>query len=192
MVAAACSIPLDVTIDGIDDSKELNEQQREAVYDLLVTNPRVSWAVAAVDNECIDEINILQASMKAMRNAVLGLAGPGPDFVLVDGNRNPWGNPEGKTAKGGVRPADPAPPPSLRQCYAVVKGDGHVRAIAAASVIAKVHRDRMCLELDALYPQYGMAQHKGYPTFAHKSAVAQYGPSPCHRKTFKGVKEHVK
>ena len=194
--------------------------------------------MSEVDNECIDDINILQASMKAMRAAVAGLK-RAPDTVLVDGNRRPWGNPAGKMAKGWVRPADPPPPASLRRCTAVIKGDAHVRCIGAASVrmmsltpcqlshhrnrsnpvtcdrkppslvtagainvvtvclslrqvLAKVHRDRVCVALHQQYPQYGLAQHKGYPTVAHKAAVANYGPSPCHRRTFKGVKEHVK
>lgn len=155
-------------------------------------------AVAEVDNKTIDEINILQATMKAMREAVANLsskyaaAGVAPDAVLVDGNRCPWGNPAGTTAKGGERPADPPAPPNLRRCIAVIKGDGHVRAIAAASVLAKVHRDRLCREHHALYPEYGIDSHKGYPCAAHKAAVAQHGPSPIHRLSFGGVKEHVK
>lgn len=155
-------------------------------------------AVAEVDNKAIDEINILQATMKAMREAVANLsskcaaAGVAPDAVLVDGNRCPWGNPAGTTAKGGERPADPPAPPNLRRCIAVIKGDGHVRAIAAASVLAKVHRDRLCREHHALYPEYGIGSHKGYPCAAHKAAVAQHGPSPIHRLSFGGVKEHVK
>jgi ribonuclease HII len=115
-----------------------------------------------------------------------------PDAVLVDGNRRPWGNPTGKMAKGGIRPADPAAPDDLKRCIAVIKGDGHVRAIAAASVLAKVHRDRLCMEQHEIYPQYGLDLHKGYPTPAHKAAVAKHGPSPIHRLTFKGVKERVK
>jgi ribonuclease HII len=152
-------------------------------------------AVAEVDNKTIDEINILQATMKAMRDAVANLSPSGaaaPDAVLVDGNRCPWGNPAGKMAKGGVRPADPPAPANLRRCIAVIKGDGHVRAIAAASVLAKVHRDRLCQEHHALYPEYGIDSHKGYPCAAHKAAVAKHGPSPIHRLTFGGVKEHVK
>lgn len=154
-------------------------------------------AVAEVDNKTIDEINILQATMKAMRDAVANLvsksaaAGVVPDAVLVDGNRCPWGNPAGTTAKGGERPADPPAPPNVRRCIAVIKGDGHVRAIAAASVLAKVHRDRLCREHHALYPQYGIDSHKGYPCAAHKAAVAKHGPSPIHRLSFGGVKEHV-
>lgn len=107
--------------------------------------------------------------MKAMRDAVAKLSSAStstaaaPDAVLVDGNRCPWGNPEGKMAKGGVRPADPPAPANLRRCIAVVKGDGHVRAIAAASVLAKVHRDRLCQEHHALYPEYGIDSHKGNP-----------------------------
>ena len=141
--------------------------------------------------------------MKAMRDAVAGLSDAdadadtdaddtAPDAVLIDGNRCPWGNPAGKTAKGGLRPADPPPPRGLRRCIAVIKGDGHVRAIAAASVLAKVHRDRLCQEHHALYPEYGIGSHKGYPCPAHKAAVAKHGPSPIHRLTFAGVREHVK
>ena len=194
VVAGACHIPLDVTIEGIDDSKELSEPQREAAYEALTTHPRVRWAVAECDHATIDEINILQATMLAMRNAVASLAGEGdaPDAVLVDGNRRPWGNPEGKQAKGGIRPADPPPPAGLRKCIAVIKGDGHVRAIAAASVLAKVHRDRVMQQLAVQYPEYGMEGHKGYPSAAHKAAVAKHGPSPVHRLTFRGVKEHVR
>ena len=116
-------------------------------------------AVAEVDNKTIDEINILQATMKAMREAVANLsskyaaAGVAPDAVLVDGNRCPWGNPAGTTAKGGERPADPPAPLNRRRCIAVIKGVGQVRAIAAASALAKVHREWLCREHHALYTE---------------------------------------
>ena len=136
VVAAACHVPIDVHIAGVDDSKKLDERQREKVYARLVGHPKVRWAVAEVSGARIDEINILQATMECMRAAVSGLAAP-PDCVLVDGNRLPWGNRAGKRADGSVRPADPPRPAQIRELHAVVKGDAKVYSIAAASIIVR-------------------------------------------------------
>lgn len=161
VAAAAVILPAGCVIDGLDDSKKLTEKKREALFD-VVRQTAVSYAVELVEPEEIDRINILEASLLAMRRAVEKLS-PRPDFALIDGN----------VARGFPLPA-----------RAVVRGDALSMSIAAASVLAKVTRDRLCLELDRLYPEYGFAVHKGYPTPAHKAAVMQYGPCPCHRKSF--------
>lgn len=161
VVAGACILPEGLVIDGLDDSKKLSEKKREKLYS-EITEKALAWSVALATPEEIDEINILQASLLAMRRAIDSLC-VRPDFVLVDGNVN----------KGFQLPAK-----------AVVGGDGICQSIAAASVLAKVTRDRMCIELDKKYPQYGFAKHKGYPTKAHKQAVFEYGPCPEHRKSF--------
>ena len=125
VVAAACHVPADVSIPGVNDSKKLSEQQREELYELIVAHPRVMWAVAEVSPGRIDEINILQATMECMRAAVHGLSAKHgmPDCVLIDGNRLPWGNVAGKRANGTIRPADPAKPSEIKELHAVVKGD---------------------------------------------------------------------
>ena len=161
VVAGACILPEGLVIEGLDDSKKLSEKKREKLYS-EITEKALAWSVALATPEEIDEINILQASLLAMRRAIDSLC-VRPDFVLVDGNVN----------KGFQLPAK-----------AVVGGDGICQSIAAASVLAKVTRDRMCIELDKKYPQYGFAKHKGYPTKAHKQAVFEYGPCPEHRKSF--------
>ncbi len=161
VVAGACILPEGLVIEGLDDSKKLTEKKREKLYD-VITEKALAWSVALSTPEEIDEINILNASLQAMRRAIDGLSVK-PDFVLVDGNID----------RGFQIPAK-----------AVVSGDAISQSIAAASILAKVTRDRMCAELDELYPQYGFSKHKGYPTKDHKLAVYEYGPSPCHRKSF--------
>ena len=159
--AGACILPRGLMIEGLNDSKKLSEKKREALYDIL-TREAIAWAVCLVDEKTIDEINILQATYRAMRGAVAGLS-VRPDFCLVDGNRDP----------GLGIPTE-----------TVVKGDARCAVIAAASILAKVTRDRFMLEQDKLYPQYGFAVHKGYGTKAHYAALDLYGPSPIHRMTF--------
>eukprot|EP00670_Eutreptiella_braarudii_P019728 CAMPEP_0174369514 /NCGR_PEP_ID=MMETSP0811_2-20130205/92780_1 /TAXON_ID=73025 ORGANISM="Eutreptiella gymnastica-like, Strain CCMP1594" /NCGR_SAMPLE_ID=MMETSP0811_2 /ASSEMBLY_ACC=CAM_ASM_000667 /LENGTH=203 /DNA_ID=CAMNT_0015514041 /DNA_START=20 /DNA_END=627 /DNA_ORIENTATION=+ len=149
VVAAACVVPFDLHISGIADSKTITtEAQREQVYDMLTSEPRVQWSVGVVDNNQIDKINILQAAMLSMDIAAQGLACT-PDYVLVDGPRLP----EGVKQKGNA--------------MAVVKGDSKCFSIAAASIIAKVTRDRLMHQYHAQYPEYNFAQHKGYPTGEH-------------------------
>lgn len=167
--AAAVIFPKGVVIDGINDSKKLSEKKREALYD-VIKETALAYSIVSVDEKEIDNINILNASMKAFKMALDNLSQKA-DYALLDGNRAP----------------------EIDIPYeAVVKGDAKVQAIAAASILAKVERDRYITEMDKLYPQYGFARHKGYPTKDHKEAVAKYGPSPIHRLTFRGVSEYVK
>lgn len=167
--AAAVIFPKDVVIDGINDSKKLTEKKREALFN-IIKEKALAYSIVSVDEKAIDEINILNASMNAFKIALESLEIK-PDFALLDGNRAPELDIPFET---------------------VVKGDAKVQAIAAASILAKVARDRYITEMDAVYPQYGFAKHKGYPTKDHKEAVAKYGPSPIHRRTFRGVSEYVK
>lgn len=161
VVAAACILPADCVIEGLDDSKKLTEKKRERLYDEIISKA-LAYGIAEASPAEIDEINILNASLLAMRRAV-ALLGDVPDILLVDGNQT----------RGFEIKAE-----------AVVHGDAVSQSIAAASVLAKVTRDRMCAELDLEYPGYGIAGHKGYPTKAHKLAVYRLGPSPCHRRSF--------
>eukprot|EP00300_Choanocystis_sp_HF-7_P025109 c2677_g1_i1.p1 GENE.c2677_g1_i1~~c2677_g1_i1.p1 ORF type:complete len:370 (+),score=66.97 c2677_g1_i1:56-1165(+) len=169
VVAAACIVPLDVEIPGVDDSKRLNEKQREAAYAVLTSDSRVVYGVGIVDHVEIDTINILQASLLAMEKAVDALA-CSPDFVFVDGNRCPARFREERTAE------------------TMIRGDSKCFSIAAASIIAKVTRDRLMVEFDAKYPGYGFAQHKGYPTAKHCELVQEKGPCEIHRMTFAPLK----
>jgi len=161
--AAACILPKGLIIPELNDSKQISEKKRDRLYEIITENA-VSWAVEMVDAAVIDEINILNAAQLAMRRAVARLT-PSPDLVLVDGN----------VARDFPVKAVP-----------VIKGDGISPNIAAASILAKVSRDRLCEELDAKYPEYGIAKHKGYPTKDHMDAVRKYGPCPEHRKSFLG------
>ena len=164
VVAAAVILDPARPIPGLDDSKLLSPQRREAL-DAEIRACAAGWAIARVDAEVIDAINILEATMRAMREAVVRLD-PAPDRVLVDGNRCP---------------DLPCP------VRAVVGGDGVVEAISAASILAKVARDREMVEMDRRYPEYGFAQHKGYGTRAHREALRRLGPSPIHRRSFAPV-----
>ncbi len=159
---AAVILPPDARLDGLNDSKKVSPRQRERLYDEIVRLAR-AYSVVMVDNHIIDAINILQATMRGMRQAVQALT-PAAEFALIDGNRLP--------------PLDGIP------AQAVVKGDAASASIAAASILAKVSRDRYMGELDARFPQYGFAQHKGYPTRAHYAAIEEYGLCEFHRKTF--------
>ena len=161
VVAAACILPPDFLPDGLDDSKKLTEKKREKLFDVITENA-LSYCIASASPEEIDQYNILEASLLAMRRAIAGLT-PQPDLVLVDGCIN----------RGFTVPA-----------RAIVSGDALSPSIAAASILAKVTRDRMCIDMDAEYPQYGFAKHKGYPTPAHKLAVYEFGPCPYHRRSF--------
>ena len=163
VVAAAVVLPPGASIPGLDDSKTLTPEQREA---LVPEIERVAVAVAV--GQCsaaeVDRLNVLWAAMEAMRRAAVALA-VAPDVLLVDGNREIPGAPCAQET--------------------VVRGDGLSLSIAAASVVAKVFRDRLMTALDADFPVYGWAQHKGYPTAQHYAALAAHGPSPHHRLTFR-------
>ena len=161
VVAAAVILPRGEMIEGLNDSKKLTEKKREALFDVICERA-VAYAIAEASPAEIDEINILNASMLAMRRAVEALSVKA-DFALIDGNHS----------RGFDIPTE-----------AVVKGDAKSASIAAASVLAKVTRDRQCIELDKLYPQYGIAKHKGYPTKDHMDAVREHGVAPIYRKSF--------
>ncbi|MBQ6266945.1 MAG: ribonuclease HII [Clostridia bacterium] len=159
--AAAVILPPEFEIPGLNDSKKLSEKKREQLFDVIQAQA-VACAVASVDERVIDEINILQATFLAMRKAVEALPVPA-DYAIIDGNRMPPLAIPGET---------------------LIKGDALSPSVAAASILAKVSRDRFLLELDARYPEYQFAKHKGYGTKLHYEMLAQYGPSPCHRRTF--------
>ena len=161
LVGAAGRLPLGFEIEGLNDSKKLTEKKREKLFD-RIKEKAIAYAIAEASPEEIDEINILNASMLAMRRAVEALPVKA-DFALIDGN----------CSRGFEIPTE-----------TVVSGDAKSCSIAAASILAKVTRDRGCKELDEQYPMYGIAKHKGYPTKDHMNAVRQHGPSPIHRKTF--------
>lgn len=159
--AAAVILPADLEIEGLNDSKKLTEKRREALYD-IITEKAVAYGIGFASEREIDEINILQATFLAMRRAVEQLSVK-PDMVLVDGNREPSLDLSVKT---------------------IIKGDSLSANIAAASILAKVTRDRLMVEQDAIYPQYKFAVHKGYGTKAHYAAIAEHGMCPIHRRTF--------
>lgn len=161
--SADADLFLEGSLAGLTDSKKLTEAKREYFHDLLFSMPQVRIGVGSASVEEIDELNILKATHLAMRRAVLALGDPQPDHILVDG----------LPVKGLPRPST-----------AIVKGDAQSLLIAAASVVAKVTRDRLMTELDARYPGYGFAAHKGYGTAAHLEAIRRLGVSPVHRKTF--------
>ena len=164
--AAAVILPRERNFQGLNDSKKLTEKKREALYEQIIAQAE-SWSVAFAAAEEIDEMNILNARMLAMQRAIDGLPVK-PDLCLIDGNRD-----------HGSRVSIVLPHITL------VGGDGKSASIAAASILAKVSRDRyVSRELDALYPQYGFARHKGYGTKAHYAALDQYGPCPAHRRSF--------
>ena len=159
--AAACILPDGLVLEGLNDSKKLTPKKRDKLFDLICENA-IAYCIASASVEEIDELNILEADLLAMRRAIDGLSVKA-DFALIDGN----------IARGFQIPA-----------RAVIGGDAKSPSIAAASILAKVARDRDCLELDAQYPQYGIAKHKGYGTKQHMDALRTYGPSPIHRKQF--------
>lgn len=163
VVAAAVILPPGLAIEGVNDSKKLSEKKRDACYERIVTEA-LAWSVARVDAAEIDRINIKQASRLAMRLAVEGLSVT-PDYLLVDAEQIAIELPQ----------------------LAVIHGDARSQSIAAASIVAKVTRDRLCAgEWDRLYPEYGIAIHKGYATKLHRDNLAVFGPSPMHRRSFLG------
>jgi ribonuclease HII len=169
VVAAAVTLPPGAVLQGLRDSKLLTPAARERLA-VEIKTAAVSWAVAAVEAPDIDVLNIARATLEAMTRAILQLD-PVPEAVLIDGQMIPRGLP---------MPA-----------RAVVHGDRDVPVISAASVIAKVARDRIMREWQARYPAWQFAVHKGYGTNLHRSLIARYGPSPIHRRSFAGVKEYV-
>ena len=166
VVAAAVILDDRHAIKGLADSKKLSARRREALFDEIRAKA-LCCSIAQASVEEIDELNILQATLLAMRRAVMGLRLP-PKLVLVDGNR--------------------LPVLDIR-AEAIVKGDDKVPAISAASILAKVTRDRWCLEYHQQFPQYGFDQHKGYGTADHLAALRLHGPCPQHRRTFRPVTE---
>jgi ribonuclease HII len=168
VVAAAVILPRGCHLQGLTDSKKLSEKKRNQ-FDVEIRANAVAWAIAAVDAETIDRINIRQASLLAMRRAVQQLA-LSPDFLLIDGRDTiDWDCPQ----------------------QAVIQGDATSLSIAAASVLAKVHRDRLLVEFDSQFPGYGLASHKGYCSPEHLAALARLGPTPLHRKSFHPVAQTV-
>ena len=161
VVAAACILPAGLVIEGLNDSKKITEKKREAIFDEIIKNA-VAYSIASASVEEINTTNILDATLLAMRRAVAGLDVE-PDYLIIDGN----------ICTGFDKPA-----------RAVIKGDATSPSIAAASILAKVTRDRLCLELDREYPQYGIAKHKGYGTAAHYEALERYGVPPIYRTKF--------
>lgn len=163
--AAAVILPFGLELPYLNDSKQVTPKRRDRLFD-LIREQAVAWSIASVSAEEIDEIDILNARMKAMQLAIDGLT-PAADFALIDGNRD-----------HGSRCA------IITAHETVVKGDSRSPSIAAASILAKVSRDRYMEELADTYPQYRFEQHKGYPTKLHYEMLDQFGPSPVHRKTF--------
>ncbi len=161
VVAAAVILPKDLVIEGLNDSKKISEKKREMLFDVIVEKA-LAYSVALATHTEIDEYNILGATMLAMKRAVDGLKIT-PDLLLIDGNR----------AKGFDVPVK-----------TVVKGDALIPSIAAASILAKVTRDRICLEMHERYPEYAFNVHKGYPTEFHRKKVVELGPCPEHRRSF--------
>ncbi|MBS1401746.1 MAG: ribonuclease HII [Oscillospiraceae bacterium] len=159
--AAAVMLPRNLVIPGLNDSKKLSPKKRDALYDAILAQA-VSYGIAFATVEEIEELNILGATFLAMNRAIAQLSEP-PALALIDGNRN-----------SGIH--------GNSQC--VIGGDGKCAGIAAASILAKVTRDRYMLQMAEQYPQYGFAQHKGYGTAAHYAALREYGPCPIHRPSF--------
>lgn len=159
--AAAVILPENKTIDGVNDSKKLTEKKREKLFDVII-NECVAYSIAFATVEEIEEINILNATMLAMKRAVEGLSVKA-DYAMIDGNR--------------LSPLD-------IPCECIVKGDANSASIAAASILAKVSRDRLCYEYAEKYPQYGFDKHKGYGTKLHTDAIREYGPCEIHRMSF--------
>jgi len=164
VVAAAVVLDLSHPIGGLNDSKQLTAKSRERFYDLIMENA-FGWAIAEMDAARVDAWNILEATKQAMELAVASIP-TAPDFLLIDAVKLP------------------VPIPQLN----IIHGDALSVSIAAASILAKVHRDRLMAEWDKVYPQYGLARHKGYPTAAHIAALRQFGPTPQHRWSFTPVR----
>ena len=165
VAAAAVILPKNFTCPGLDDSKKISPKMRDRLYERLTNDPEIYWAVATAEREEIDRVNILRATHLAMRRAAEALV-PIPAYCLIDG-----------------LPVNPFPIPH----DAIVKGDGKSLSIAAASIIAKVTRDRIMREIDREFPQFGFAKHQGYGTKAHLEALRIHGPCRHHRLTFQPV-----
>ena len=165
VVCAAVILPLEISLPNLNDSKKLTPRRREALYSEITQIPSIRWSVVHISSEEIDRLNILRATHAGMRRAWEKLD-PRPGHVLIDGL--------------------PIPDFPCNQT-ALVGGDGISLSIAAASVIAKVERDRAMMEYDRLYPEYGFAKHKGYPTAEHFAKLRQHGPCPIHRRSFAPV-----
>ena len=161
VVAAAVILPLGLHIEGLNDSKKLSEKKREELFD-IITKEAIAYSICEASVDEINSTDILSASLLAMRRAIDSLSVKA-DYALIDGN----------VKKGFTLP-----------CQTVVHGDAISPSIAAASILAKVTRDRMCYELDKQYPEYGIAKHKGYGTKVHMDALRKYGPTPIHRTKF--------
>ena len=159
--AAAVVLPKGLILEGVNDSKKLTEKKREALFD-VITEQALDWSIAFATVEEIEEINILNAAMLAMKRAVEELKNP-VDFAIIDGNRKP---------------------PLEIDCEAVVKGDAKSMSVSAASILAKVSRDRILRQYAVDYPQYGFEKHKGYGTKVHVEALKKYGPCEVHRPSF--------
>jgi ribonuclease HII len=163
VVAAAVILPRGLVLDEINDSKQLSEKKRERLYE-EITREAVAWSVSRVEASVIDRINIRQASRLAMKQAILGL-GTAPEHLLIDAESVDLGTPQ----------------------TPIVKGDALSQSIGAASILAKVTRDRLCSEVwEAIYPGYGIGGHKGYATKEHREALLRMGPTPMHRQSFLG------
>jgi ribonuclease HII len=168
VIAAAVILPATFELPGLTDSKKLSAHKRQELYPLICTQAR-AFAIGLASAETIDRLNVLQGTLLAMQLAVSRLNIPA-DYLLVDGiSKIPLGTPQ----------------------LTIKQGDSRSLSIAAASVVAKIVRDRIMCAFDRHYPQYGFAEHKGYGTAAHLAAIARFGPSPLHRKTFRGVREYV-
>lgn len=165
VVAAACIIPDDVYVWGVDDSKKLTAAQRLQVFDCIVTNSRIVYAIGEASHDEIDTINILEATKKAMGRAVAGLKQT-PDLLLVDGLHLSY---------------------QSIPCKKLIRGDSLSQSIAAASILAKVTRDRLMLAYHEQWPDYGFDKHKGYGTEKHREALQRLGPCPIHRRSFAPV-----
>ena len=166
VVAAACSLPQKAIFEHLNDSKQLTPERRELLYAEITRHPETHYGLGLIDVETIDRVNILQATFLAMQQAVSQM-NVVPDHLLIDGNQLPLF-------------AIPA--------LGVVKGDAHSISIAAASILAKVTRDRLMVEWDRKWPEYGFKKHKGYATPEHVEALRKYGPCPLHRKSFEPLK----
>jgi len=167
VVAAAVILDLNKNIPGLNDSKQLSEKKREELYE-IITEKAICWEVKVISPEIIDKINILQAALLGMEKAVLSLK-INPDLCLIDGNK--------------------IPKRLIDFSKAIVKGDAKIASIAAASIIAKVTRDRIMCKLHEQFPNYNFKQNKGYPTREHLAALDEFGILDCHRKSYKPVQE---
>lgn len=167
--AAACVIPPGIFFPGINDSKLLSAPKRQALFEAIIAHPSVSYGIGCIDHEMIDQINIYQASLEAMRAAMAQLTeklGRQPDYLLVDGVKLPI-------------------PGAISE--RIVHGDRLSQMIAAASILAKYTRDQVMVQYHEQYPEYGFHEHKGYPTPRHQTALKQHGPCPIHRRSFSSV-----